>query len=98
MRTKKSIWILIAVAVLIAAVVMRHYRLLRQVSVEDSPLAVGLRGTNRVSKPMSDRQRDRFETNFLATPAVARPASSSTLPSSVAQAQAINAFNQKQNR
>jgi hypothetical protein len=56
-----------------------------------------LRGTDRVSKPMSQQQRARFEQHFLETPP-APSVSNSSLPPSVAQARAINAFNQKQNQ
>jgi hypothetical protein len=90
----KPILVLLVIAAIVAAFAAHRSHL----ESVNAPLAVGLRGANRVSKPMSQRQRDRFETHFLETPATPRPTSTANVPPAVAQTQAINAFNQKQNR
>lgn len=89
---------IIAIALAVAATTVIGYKSHRKALSEEASVAVGLRGNNRVSKPMSARQQDRFENYFLETPAVPQRSSVSPAPSAITQAHAINAFNQSQNR
>jgi hypothetical protein len=93
---KKSVWIVVFIAIISIAVVTRRARVQRNSGWRDSSIAVGLSGVHRMSRPMSDRQRERFETHFMETPATPRVANSGALPPSASNAQAINAFNRKQ--
>ena len=89
---------LIVIALAVSATIVIRYKSHRKVLREETSVAVGLRGNNRVSKPMSVRQQDRFENYFLDTPAVPQRSTASPAPRAITQAQAINAFNQSQNR
>lgn len=95
---KKRTWIFagIATTVLLAGVFLVQRRIASSKSIVE---ALGLRGTSKVSKPLSTIHQERLETHFLDIPAPTKGAPSAgpaSVMNTINQVEAINKLNERQ--